>query len=209
AGRTECRRGLVGGLGLSVRTNHGFLERNRGCAAVVADRYPLVVGQQRVVRSEHASDVRGVVDRRVEVGVVADPYRHVDDRAVHRIEQIPGEAYPAMRVAVAAQQRTDFRTQRREVFVVDSHQLVERGLRRDVDGIRGASGEQTLVGADCEIEYLVTDRYAAARNRFRIELAEYAERKILNREIAARHVGGLDPAWQRRIVREICWHSGN
>ncbi len=39
---------------------------------MIADGDPLVVGEQRVVGSEHGADVGGVVDGGVEVGVVAD-----------------------------------------------------------------------------------------------------------------------------------------
>ncbi|MFN9907340.1 MAG: hypothetical protein ACK56F_14670, partial [bacterium] len=42
---------------------------------MVADRHPLVVGQQRIVGAEHAAHVRGVVHRRVEVGVVTHLHR--------------------------------------------------------------------------------------------------------------------------------------
>ena len=42
---------------------------------MVADRHPLVVGQQRVVGPEQLADVRRVVDAGVEVGVVADARR--------------------------------------------------------------------------------------------------------------------------------------
>ena len=41
--------------------------------AVIADRDPLVVGQQRIVGPEHAAHVGGVVHRGVEIGVVARP----------------------------------------------------------------------------------------------------------------------------------------
>jgi hypothetical protein len=39
---------------------------------VIPDGNPLVVRQERMVGAEHASDVRGVLDRCVEVRVVAD-----------------------------------------------------------------------------------------------------------------------------------------
>ena len=42
---------------------------------MIADWHPLVVRKQRVVGPEHRADVRGVMDRRVEVGVVADVAR--------------------------------------------------------------------------------------------------------------------------------------
>ena len=44
-------------------------------AAVIGDRQPLEVGRQRVVGSNDAADVPRVMDRRVEVGVVADARR--------------------------------------------------------------------------------------------------------------------------------------
>ncbi len=63
----------AGGHGLPL----GAMKRlarhtNTGCAAVVANRHPFVVGQQRVVGAELLADVGGVVHRGVEVGVVAD-----------------------------------------------------------------------------------------------------------------------------------------
>ena len=48
---------------------------DRRRASVIPDRHPLVVRQQRIVGPEHAAEVRGVLDRRIEVGVVADDRR--------------------------------------------------------------------------------------------------------------------------------------
>jgi hypothetical protein len=40
---------------------------------VIADRHPFVVGHERLVGAEHRPDVQGVIDRGVEVAVIANP----------------------------------------------------------------------------------------------------------------------------------------
>ena len=47
-------------------------DADRGRAAVIGDRHPLVVRQQRIVGAEQPPDRGGVMDGGVEVGVVAD-----------------------------------------------------------------------------------------------------------------------------------------
>src|SRR2546429_583949 len=44
----------------------------RGRAPVVADRNPFVIRKQRIIRPEKASHIRRMMDRGVEIGVVAD-----------------------------------------------------------------------------------------------------------------------------------------
>ena len=66
-----------GGADLAARAPHRRSRHDdRRGAAVISDRHPLVVGQQRIVGPEHRADVGGVIDRRVEVGVIVDLKRH-------------------------------------------------------------------------------------------------------------------------------------
>ena len=43
---------------------------------MVADRHPFVVREQRIVRAKHGAHIRGVMHRRIEVGIVADVRWH-------------------------------------------------------------------------------------------------------------------------------------
>jgi hypothetical protein len=73
AGWAKGRSGFGGELALAAGTVDLFAGGSDGrAAAVVADGYPLVVGQQGLIGAEEFADVGGVVDSGVEVGVVAD-----------------------------------------------------------------------------------------------------------------------------------------
>src|SRR5690606_17106339 len=58
--------------GLSDRARKTLLDADAGSAAVVADGHPFVVGQQRVVGAELPAHCRGMVQRDIEIGVVAN-----------------------------------------------------------------------------------------------------------------------------------------
>ena len=81
--------------GLAAGAMHVGAARHDGrSASVIADGDVLVVGQERIVGAEHLPDVGGVIDRGVEVGVVAD--------------RSPGAAsrrHPATRAACATHRR--------------------------------------------------------------------------------------------------------
>src|SRR2546423_10126412 len=65
-------------LDLAARARDGSAgHHDRRSAAVVADRHPLVVRQQRIVRAEQLADVGRVVNAGVEVAVVADRDRQL------------------------------------------------------------------------------------------------------------------------------------
>ncbi len=79
-------RGIL--RGLSARPPHRrAAHHNRRSAPVIAHRQPLVIRQQRIVRPQHLADVGGVVNRCVEIGVIADLARQQHPRAGHRRQQ--------------------------------------------------------------------------------------------------------------------------
>ena len=85
--RAEAGRGGVGSLRLAVRAHHRRAgDDDGGGAAVVADRHPLVVGQQRRVGAEHLADRVRVVDAGVEVAVVAHLHGQEELGLLHRHE---------------------------------------------------------------------------------------------------------------------------
>jgi len=58
---------------LTNRTNDGQSAGDDGrSAAVIADGNVFVIRQKRLIRTEELTDARGVIDGRVEVGVVGD-----------------------------------------------------------------------------------------------------------------------------------------
>src|SRR3984957_1142998 len=63
----------AGGKPLTMRPGESLARDTDGrTAAMVADRYPAVIRQQRIVRPHQPADRRRVMNRRVEIGVVAD-----------------------------------------------------------------------------------------------------------------------------------------
>ncbi len=80
--RAEARLGIVGPLRLAARPHDWCSADHDGaCPAVVPDRKVTPVRQKRFrVRAEEASEVRGVLERRVEVDVVGNFEREVDRR---------------------------------------------------------------------------------------------------------------------------------
>ena len=73
AGRADDGLRAPGGRRLPAGPVEGLPRHaDGGTAAVVADRNPFVVRQQRIVRPHQAADRRGVMDGRIEIGVVAD-----------------------------------------------------------------------------------------------------------------------------------------
>ena len=89
--------GVVGGELSRGAADGCSAELYRAGAAMIADRDPLVVRQQRAVGPEHRADVGGVKDRGVEVGVVPDGRRQLHPDFAERREQ------PVVQGAVAGQ----------------------------------------------------------------------------------------------------------
>src|SRR6185437_12444438 len=85
AGRSERRRILGRRLPLSARPHDVRpADDDAACAAVVGDRKPAPVRQQRLlVRPEHAAQVRRVLERGVEVDVI----RHVERKLETRLRE--------------------------------------------------------------------------------------------------------------------------
>ena len=85
-GRTETRHRIVGSLELARSPNSLAARSDRRGAAVVADRHPLVIWQQRIVRAELPPDIGRMVETGVEVGVVADVARQAEFNVLPRYQ---------------------------------------------------------------------------------------------------------------------------
>ena len=140
----------------------GAADHHRARPAVVADGEVAPVGQQRLgVRAQDPPQVRGVVDRGVEVDVVAHLHRqqHVDvtDR-VQQVEAVGSAEQLADAVAQGA--ATSAR-----------HQGVERRSRRQVE--LDAGGD--------EVDDVVADAHADPW--LLVARAEHAERQVLDGKV--------------------------
>src|SRR5438552_2162029 len=62
-------------------------DNNRRRASVIRDGDVLVVREKRIIRTKDLADIRGVIDRRIEVGVVADLRRYKHLGLGHRNER--------------------------------------------------------------------------------------------------------------------------
>jgi len=186
---TKGRRGRIGRLRLAVRPHdRGARHHDRRAAAVVADRHPLVIGQQRVVRPQHLAHVGSVMDAGEEVAVIADVDRQEELCLLHR-QQVFREPLVAF---LRRQSSRKLPAQALPATAAQGSDPVQR--RPGLDGERG------------EIEDLVADGHAAARRFARSFALEDAERQVLDREVAPRRVRRLDPAFQPGIMRGIEGH---
>ena len=185
----QARGGLQHGgrgvrrLDLAARAHEGRPGgHHRGRTAVVADRHPLVVRQQRVVRAEQLAHRRGVVDADVEVGVVAD-------------------------LAGQAQLHGGLRMQRRLPSGLLRAALAQSARERQAQGpaLRGRQRQQAgHVGmvdqaGGAQVQHLVADGNADAPAILGMG-AEAAERQVLQGEVAAGDMGAGHPAAQRGVV---------
>ena len=66
----------------------GSTRKDRRDPAVVSDRHPLVVRQQRILRTKLLADRCRVMDARVEIGVVADLARQAERDPIQRHERL-------------------------------------------------------------------------------------------------------------------------
>jgi hypothetical protein len=126
-----------------------------------------------------------VVNAGVEVGVVTDSDGQEELRLAHRDEMLR----EALRFSGIGERKRKRSSQLAPGARAGSSELVE--IRPGIDPQRR------------EVEYLVADRHAASR-LFRGPFPfEYAKGQVLDREVARRVPGGIDPALQIRIVRSV------
>ena len=159
-------------------------DADRRGAAVVADRHPLVVRQQRVVGAELLADRGRVVDAGVEVGVVADLARHA------HLDARP--AAPAPRGTCASLRAAVAQTLPRSPGAARA-----RGSRGELHQPVHVVGVDQLRAA--QVEHLVADRDADPPVHV-VGAPEAPERQVLDREVGRRVVGRFEPARQRRVV---------
>ena len=188
----------AGGHGLPL----GAMKRlarhtNAGCAAVVANRHPFVVGQQRVVGAELLADVGGVVHRGVEVGVVANAGGHVvlglglgQQAALQR---------HLLRTALAQRARQG-QAQGAPGGFAQSHQGIELVLRARLRS-RGRYAREGAAGrCGGQIQNLVANGYAAAEGITAALAAEHRKRQVLQRKVVASSIGAGHPAAQAGVM---------
>ncbi len=172
-------------------------------AAVIADRDAFVVRQERIVGPHHRSDVGGVMDRRVEIGVVADRDRHPHRRPPHRHEaRLDLRAQVPLIGMIGVQQLAEPRPQRRPDRPAERHQRVQRPPPCTHPPCRGPAVEQPAGVTRSHVEDLAADRDADARSVV-VMLDERAERQILQWKVGVGCVRGGHPAPDVGIVRLV------
>src|SRR6202042_2784646 len=102
-----------------------------------------------------------VMDRGVEVGVVADPCR-LEHGGFRHGEQMGRHRPLVMRFMrmVFTEQVAEQGTQRRPVLRPACHERVQRSGGTGLSGFRGKRRQQARVAATAEVQYLVTNGYA-------------------------------------------------
>jgi hypothetical protein len=156
ARRPEARRAAALGQVLAARAHDVRAADDDGPrAAVVSDREPAPVRQQRLAAgAEHAAEVRRVVERGVEVGVVGDGERKPRLDAGERVRVALG--------ARVAGQRCELLAGRLPRGAAGGHERVERGRRERVGGARERV-EQAVAREAGEVEHALGDAGAGAR----------------------------------------------
>ena len=159
-GRSERRPFAARGRALAARAPHrNTADDQRRAPAVIGQRHVPIARRQRMVRAEQPSDVAGVDDRGVEVGVVADLDGQAQLGVGERHERArlrPGPVGPQHRAHRAAQAPVGLRPQRQQA--VEGGRLAGRG-----DDLRRTVEEPQLTAAP-EIEHLVADGDSEARH---------------------------------------------
>ena len=160
-------RHIVPGLTLGP-AHRGAAGHKRRCAAMISDWDPLVVRQECVVRAEHAADVRCVMNRRIEVGVVSHARRNQKLRVRHRNKERAAQVLCAPAIfRVGAEKRADDRAQPTECRPAFGEQRVKGSIVRTlVDGRREGVVEHALLRHRDQVENLITDRHAGPRRPF-------------------------------------------
>ena len=193
----------LGGLGLELaeRPRKAVPARaQRRTAAVVADRHPLVVRQQRLVGAKQLADRRRVMNAGVEVGVVADAARHA-----HLGLRLRDEARSQRRglFAAVAQRLRQGRTNRASIGMAARHERVEVALRQRHERIARRITPGAARAGPTQVEHLVADGHADAPSLVAAGAAKAPIGKVLQREVARRIVGRGDPALQRGVVSRV------
>ena len=148
-----------------------------GSAAVIRDGHPFVVREQRIIGTEHAADVGGMIDGRVEIRVIGNIG---GKKQIHSGDWMQ-EAFGSGGIVreVIADDAADIGA----CAVGHRHHAVHR---LEVERLRGI--QQHV--ADCDPQ--TRPLFAAP--------AECSVGKILNREIGVGAIGRFHPAFQRRIM---------
>jgi hypothetical protein len=143
------------------------------------------------------------MDRRIEIGVVADRRRQCELRLRLR-DQCTAQLRLVRR---GLPQRTRQReTQRRPRRRSHRHERIERRCDARLRRARGDAVEHAGRVRRTQVDDLVADRDSAAQRLARPRAAEHAERKILQRKITVRPIRRFEPARVRRIVRLVQHH---
>ena len=173
-------------------------DADRGAASVVADGQPFVVGQQRLVGPEQPAHRRGMVNRGVEIGEVADGR----GKRVFRQRLGHEAAFEGGLVLRSLEQPVEHGVAKRTPGGgPELHQPVE--LRAGAGGHRGASRlvEPEGDGAEkAQVQHLIPDRDAAAKRLSGPSPAKHGERQILKRKAALRTVRRRHPARLSRVA---------
>ena len=202
--RTERRRERVGQSALAHWPAHGGVAHDdRRGPSVIRDRDVLVVGQQRIIRAKQLPDVRRVVDRGVEIGVIANRDRqpeldvgHADQDAVRAI------ARATRARVVGGEERARPGAQRAHRGSPGREEGVERRPATQTRRLACGTRERARVERGDDVEDPIANRDPNA-SRTRRRAREYSQRKVLNREIGVRRVRGYDPGAKRGVMRMI------
>lgn len=97
--------------------------------------------------------------------------------------------------------------QRAPGWAAQRHQVVERGLRAGLRGLQRRAAQHAGIAQLRQVQCLVADGDAATEHLLRAPAPEDRERQVLDGEVAARGVGGSQPAACRGVMGVVeCCH---
>ena len=163
---------------------------------MIANRHPFVIGQQRIVGTKQTSDCSRVMDRGIEIGVIADARRQRVLRLGLR-QQTRCQCRPLCRAR--SQDTRQRQAQRRPGLRPGRHEFVQNRMgsghsRSCGSRSHGSDAECTGFQRRCQIQNLIPDRDAATKRLGAAGASELGQRQVLYREIRSGSVGGSDPA---------------
>ena len=176
---------------------------------MISDRHPFVVGQHRIVWAKQRADVGRVVQRGIEVGIVADLRGQKELGLALQHQGVFGDL-SLIRRRTRRQQRGHCATQRASRVNTAGHQRIEcRGGTRggSLVYLRIVSADHTG-GETCRnVENAITDCGAYSRRLLRASTPKDAEREILDWKVCAGHARTWHPTAECRINGWVGIHA--
>ena len=192
--RPKSRHGLGCRLTLAVRPPHLTRQTHRAGPAVIADRHPFIIRQQRLIGPHQRAHGLRMMDASIEIRVVADVRGQVQKAIRRTVQQM------RPRIGPVGQQRADGIPQRPPRPGTQRQERIQRWPDAAMGGGLRLIVQQLRLMQRAQIEDHGADRDPAPRGPG--QRAEHAKRQVLDRKVRVA-LRALYPAGQRGVVRVV------